>query len=156
MHFLACVDRFFNLLSIKFYFNSNAHIIEHSLKKNIAIYGLPRSIRLNQTRCQRENIAQEFFNNNNLKTIFSPAKDHRSIGLVERLIQTVKRRRGCIKHDPKQHPFNIKHSLRQIAQKLRICRKKATKISPFKPHFGCPANITITNLTSSPSSCNLK
>ena len=78
------------------------------------------------------------------------------IGLVERLIQTVKRRLGCIKLDPRQHPFNIKQSLKQIAQELRICRKKATNISPFEAHFGRPANTPITNLTTKPDSRHLK
>ena len=95
-------------------------------------------------------------NRNNIRIIFAPAKDHRSIGLVERLIQTVKRRQGCIKLIPNQHPFNIKQSLRQIAQELRICWKKATNISPFEAHFGRPANTPITNLTSKPNSRNLK
>ena len=95
-------------------------------------------------------------NRNNLRIIFAPANDHRSIGLFERLIQTVKRRLGCIKLDPNQHPFNIKQSLIQIAQELRICRKKATNISPFEAHFGRPTNTPITNLTSKPDSRNLK
>ena len=91
---------------------------------------------MDQARCQTGNIIKEFCNRNNIKIIFAPANDHRSIGLVERLIQTVKRRLGCIKLDPNQRPFNIKQSLRQISQELRICRKKATNISPFEAHFG--------------------
>ena len=82
--------------------------------------------------------------------------DHRSIGLVERLIQTVKRRLGCIKLDTTQRPFNIEQSLRQIPQELRICRKKATNISPFEAHFGRPVNTPITNITSQADSRNLK
>ena len=103
---------------------------------------------MDQARCQTGNIMKEFCNRNNIKIIFAPANDHRSIGLVERLIQTVKRRLGCIKLDPEQRLFNIKHSLRQIAQELRICRKKATNISPFEAHFGRPAKTPITNVTS--------
>ena len=116
----------------------------------MSIHGVPRSIRMDQARCQTGNIIRELLNRNNIKSIFAPANDHRSIGLVERLIQTVKRRLRCIKLDPKLRPFNIKQSLRQITQELRICRKKATKISPFEAHFGRCANTPITNITTKP------
>ena len=156
VYFLACIDRFSKFPTLKLYNNANATNIEHFLTKYIAIQGVPRSIRMDQARCQTGNIIKEFCNRNNIKIIFAPANDHRSIGLVERLIQTVKRRLGCIKLDPNQRPFNIKQSLRQISQELRICRKKATNISPFEAHFGRPINTPITNLTSCADSRNLK
>ena len=154
--FLACIDRFSKFPSLKLYNNANATNVEHFLNKYMSIHGVPRSIRMDQARCQKSNIIRDLCNRNNIKIIFAPANDHRSIGLVERLIQTVKRRLGCIKLDPKQHPFNIKQSLKQIAQELRICRKKATNISPFEAHFGRPVNTPITNLTTKPDSKNLK
>ena len=156
VYFLACIDRFSKFPTLKLYNNANATNIEHFLTKYIAIQGVPRSIRMDQARCQTGNVEKEFCNRNNIKIIFAPANDHRSIGLVERLIQTVKRRLGCIKLDPNQRPFNIKQSLRQIAQELRICRKKAANISPFEAHFGRPVNTPITNLTSCVDSRNLK
>ena len=156
VYFIACIDRFSKFPTLQLYNNANATNIEHFLTKNIAIQGVPRSIRMDQARCQTGNVIKEFCNRNNIKKIFAPANDHRSIGLVERLIQTVKRRLGCIKLDTNQRPFNIKQSLREIAQELRICRKKATNISPFEAHFGRPANTLITNLTSSADSRNLK
>ena len=156
IYFLACIDRFSKFPSLKLYNNANATNVEHFLNKYMSIHGVPRSIRMNQARCQKGNIIRDLCNRNNNKIIFAPANDHRSIGLVERLIQTVKRRLGCIKLDPRQHPFNIKQSLNQIAQELRICRKKATNISPFEAHFGRPANTPITNLTTKPDSRNLK
>ena len=102
---------------------------------------------MDQARCQTGNIMRDLCNRNNIKIIFEPAKDRRSIGLVKRVIQTVKRRLGCIKLDPKQHSFNIKQSIRQITQELPIYLKKATNISTFEAHFGCPANTPITNIT---------
>ena len=68
----------------------------------------------------------------------------------------MKRKLECIKLDPKQNPFNIKQSLRQNFQELRICRVKATNISPFETHSGQPANTPITNLTSPPDNITLK
>ena len=156
VYFLACIDRFSKFPTLKLYNNANATNIEHFLTKYIGIQGVPRYIRMDQARCQTGNVMKEFCNKNNIKIIFAPANDHRSIGLVERLIQTVKRRLGCIKLDANQRPFNIKQSLRQIAQELRICRKKATNISPFEAHFGRPVNTPITNITSHADSRNLK
>ena len=149
------IDRFSKFPTLELYNKANATNIEHLLIKYIAIQGVPRSIRMDQARCQTGNVVEEFCNKNNIKIIFAPANDHRSIGLIERLIQTVKRRLGCINLDPNQRPFNIKQSLRQIAHELRIFRKKATNISPFEAHFGRPVNTT-TNLTSCADSRNLK
>ena len=155
-YFLACIDRFSKFPTLKLCNNANATNIENFLTKYIAIHGVPRSLRMDQARCQTGNVMKEFCNKNNIKIVFAPAIDHRSIGLVERLIQTVKRRSGCIKLDTTQRPFNIKQSLRQIAQELRICRKIATNISPFEAHFSRPVNTPITNITSQADSRNLK
>ena len=156
VYFLACIDRFSKFPTLKLFNKANATNIEHFLTEYIAIQGVPRSIRIDQARCQTGKVIKEFCNRNNIKIIFGPANDHRSIGLVERLIQTVKRRLNCIKLDTNQRPFNIKQSLRQIAQELRICRKKATNLSPFEAHFSRPTNTPITNLTSCADSRNLK
>ena len=90
-----------------------------------------------------------------LNIIFAPAGDHRAIGLVERLVQTVKRRLGCIKLDPNQTPFNIKQALSQITYELRICRKKSTKISPFEAHHGRKPNTALSNATTTAHKSNL-
>ena len=91
VYFLACIDRFSKFPTLKLYNNANATHIEHFLTNNIAIQGIPRCIRMDQARCQTGNVIKKFRNRNIIKIIFAPANDHRSIGLVERLIQTVKR-----------------------------------------------------------------
>ena len=60
----------------------------------MSIHGVSRSIQMDRARCQRGNINKELCNRNNINIKFAPANDHRSIELVERLIQTVKRRQG--------------------------------------------------------------
>ena len=76
----------------------------------MSIHGVPRSIRMDQTRCKTGNINREFCNRNNKKVTFAPANKHRLIGLVERLNQTVKRRLGCIKLDAieKKQPIYLR------------------------------------------------
>ena len=92
VYFLACIDRFSNFPSLKLYNIANAINIEHLLNKYMSILGVSRSIRMDQARCQTGNIIRELCNRNNIKIMFAPANNHRSLGLVERLIQTVKRR----------------------------------------------------------------
>ena len=83
------------------------------------------------------------------------ANDHRPIGLVERLIQTVKRRLGCIKLDPSQRSFNIKNALRNISFELRFCKKKYSKLSPFEAYYGRKPNTILTNITTKPNKNNI-
>ena len=96
VNFLACIDQFSKYPSPKLYNNANAINIEHFLNKYMYKHGLPKSIRKDQARCQKGNIIRELYNRNNMKIIFAPPNDHRSIGLFERLTQTVKRNTGCI------------------------------------------------------------
>ena len=40
---------------------------------------------------------ETFCTENNIELIYAPANDYRAIGLVERLIQTIKRQLSCMK-----------------------------------------------------------
>ena len=69
--------------------------------------------------------------------IDAPVNDHHAIGLVERLIQTIKIRLAYIKIEKSfSNAFHIKHALKIIIHQLRICKQKTTKIPPFEAHFG--------------------
>ena len=59
----------------------------------------PRNIRLDQSRCLIGNKVKTFCKQHNIKILTSPANDHRAIGLVEPLIQTIKKRLSCMKLD---------------------------------------------------------
>ena len=52
VYFLACIDRFSKFPTLKLFNNANATNIEHFLTKYIANQGVPRSIRMDQARCQ--------------------------------------------------------------------------------------------------------
>ena len=53
---------------------------------------MPPSIRLGQARCQSGQQIKAFCNQKNIQLIEARIHDHRAIGLVERLIQTIKNR----------------------------------------------------------------
>ena len=114
IYFLACIDRFSKFPTLKLYNNANGPNIEKFLNKYIVRHGVPRNLRIDQARCLKGNKVQQISDKHDINIIFAPAGDHRAIGLVERLVQTVKRRLGCIKLDPNQTPFNVKQALSQI------------------------------------------
>ena len=60
---------------------------------------IPRSIRLDQAKCLVGNQVKTFCNKKNIDIIEAPVNYHRAIGLVERIIQTIKNRLACIKEE---------------------------------------------------------
>ena len=85
-----------------------------------------------------------FCNKNNIEFIKAPVNDHRAIGLVERLIQTIKSRLACIKEEKSlNNAFHIKYALKIFIHQLRICKQKTTNISSFEAHFGPKPNIRL-------------
>ena len=113
------------------------------------LHGIPRAIGLDQARCQTGQQIKTFCSQNNIQLIEAPIHDHRAIGLVERLIQTIKNRLACIK-TAAQNQFNVKASINSIIYQLRICRQKTINISPFEAHFGRKANTPLSNITTKP------
>ena len=110
---------------------------------------IPRSIRLDQARCQIGHQIKAFCSQSNIQLIQAPIHDHRAIGLVERLIQTIKNSLVCIK-TAAQNQFILKTSINSIIYQLRICRQKIINISPFEAHFGRKANTSLGNFSTEP------
>ena len=77
--------------------NANAFNVIKFLDNYMHTHGVPRSLRIDQARCLIGNQVRNFCTKNNINLIPAPANDHRAIGLVERLISTIKQRLACIK-----------------------------------------------------------
>ena len=75
--------------------------------------------------------------------------NHRAIGLIERLIQSLKNHLDCIKTAARNR-FNLKASMNSFMHQLRICRQKTIKVSPFEAHFGRKANTPSSNISTDP------
>ena len=86
--------------------------------------------------------------------LFAPVDDHRSIGVLEKLIQTLKRRLGIIKIDPNNTPFKIASSVAELIKTLRITPHEVTKIPPFEANMGRKANTPLSNITTNSSPYN--
>ena len=122
----------------------------------IETHGIPRSIRLDQAKCLIGHQIKTFCNKNNIEIIEAPVNDHRAIGLVERLIQTIKNTLPCIKEEKlAAHAFHVKHALKIIIHQLRICKQRITKISPFEAHFGRKPNTPLSVIATKPNLMNL-
>ena len=113
-----------------------------------------RTIRLDQATCLVGKQVTNYCNENNIDILDAPVGDHRAIGLVERMIQTIKRRLSCMKAENKD-TFATSKAIKQIISDIRITKQKTTKITPFEAHFGRPANTPLRNISTSPSSLNL-
>ena len=109
---------------------------------------------MDQARCQTGQQIKTFCSQNNIQLIEAPIHDHKAIGLVERLIQTIKNRLACIK-TAAQNQFNVKASINSIIYQLRICRQKTINISPFEAHFGRKANTPLSIITTKPDQKSL-
>ena len=138
------------------YEKANGPNVLKFLDMYIETHGIPRSIRLDQAKCLIGHQVKTFCNKNNIEIIEAPVNDHRAIGLVESLIQTIKNRLACIKEEKlATHAFHVKHALKIIIHQLRICKQRTTKISPFEAHFGRKPNTPLSVIATKPNLMNL-
>ena len=154
VYFLACKDRFSKFPTAEVFDRANADNILKLPQGYVLLHGIPRTIRLDQARCQTGQQIKAICNQTNMQLIEPPIHDHSAIGLVERLIQTIKNRLACIKTAERNH-FNLKASINSIIYQLGICRQKTIKISPFEPHFGRKANFLLSNISTEPDPSTL-
>ena len=127
VYFLACIDRFSEFPRAEVLDRANAEYILKFLQGYVLLHRVPRTIRLVQALCQTGQQSKAICNQNNIQLIEAAIHDHRAIGLVERLIQTIKNSLACIKTAAQNH-FNLKSSINSVIYQLRICRQKTIKI----------------------------
>ena len=96
-----------------------------------------------------------FFNTSNIKLLFAPVDDHRAIGVVERMIQTLKRKLAVMKIDKTNTPYGLASDVVKIIKTLRIIPHGVTKISLFEAQMGRTQNTPLSNVATSSSSNNL-
>ena len=156
MYFLTAIDRFSKYPTVYIYDKANGPNVLKLLDMYIETHGIPRSIRLDQAKCLVGKQAKIFCNKNNIEIIEAPVNDHRAMGLVERLIQTIKNRLACIKEEKlSTRAFHVKQALKIIIHQLRICKQRTTKTSPFEAHFGRKPNTPLSVIATKPNLLNL-
>ena len=75
--------------------------------------------------------------------------------MVERLIQTVKRRIAIMQSDPLGSNSDLAQIVAKIIQSIRLVPNSITKIKPFEAHFGRPPNTELLNILIKPSKTSL-
>ena len=118
-------------------------------------HGIPRSIQLDHAKCLVCHQVKNFCNKSNIDIIEAPINDHRAIGLVDGLIQTIKSRLAFIKEEKSTtNAFHVKYALKIIFHQLRIYKQQTTKPSPFEAHFGRKPNAPLSVISSKPKMSN--
>ena len=154
VYFLTCIDRYSKYPTVRIFDNANGANVVKFLRDYAYTHGIPRTIRLDQATCLVGKPVTNYCNENNINDLDAPVGDHRAIGLVERMIQTIKRRLSCMKAENKD-TFSTSKAIKQIVSDLRLTKQKTTKITFFEAHFGCPANTSLRNISPLPSSLSL-
>ena len=121
-YFITSLDRYSKYPKAEIINKASGTNVIKFLKKYIYNHGVPRTIRLDQARSFTGKNVERFGTENKITPIYAPANDHRAIGLVERLIQTIKRQLSCMKTQLNKKS-NLEKSLHEIIQRLRISKK---------------------------------
>ena len=135
---LVAIDRFSKFPSVLISKTTRAKKVTKFLDSYICIHGLPHSIRMDHGSGFKNSLVQEFCSNRVIKHILSPVGDHGGSGLVERSIQTIKRKLGVAKLDPNFK--NPKDTIHHILEDIRKSNHSVLKKSPFELHFGRKPN----------------
>ena len=131
---LVAIDRFSKFPSVLITKTTGAKKVTKFLESYIRIHGLPHSIRTDHGSGFKNDMVQQFCSSKGIKHILSPVGDHRGSGLVERMIQTIKRKLGTEQLDP--NFGNFKEVLHRIIEDIRKNNHSTLKKSPFEMHFG--------------------
>ena len=102
--------------------------------KNYTHHSIPKNLRTDQYSGFKNAKLAEFCKSKGINQIFCPVRDHRGCGLVERCIQTIKRKLGTMQLDPNFE--DMQTAVKSILENIRISRHSILKKSPFELHFG--------------------
>ena len=146
-YILVSVDRLSRFPHAETFNNCDTNTTIKYLESYCKLHGIPRSIRCDQAQAFKAKEFDIFCKNKNIKLILAPAGDHRGTGMVERLIQTIKRRLAVLDIDPNWSNSTLTNRLANIIENIRLIPNTTTKITPFEAHFGRKPNTAISNIT---------
>ena len=82
-------------------------------------------------------------------------ENHGAVGVVERMIKTLKRKLAVMKIDKTNTPYKLASDVAEIIKTLMITPHSVTKVSPFEAHMGRKPNTPLSNVATSSSPNNL-
>ena len=145
-YLLLCIDRFSKFPSAKVLNNISASSILAFMTDYCNLHGFPKSIRADHVSCFPSYDFRNFCEKNNIKLILCTVGDHRSNGVVERLIYTVKAKLLAISfNDPKP---SLNTAIDKIIWNIRSTKQSSIGCSPFSKHFNRSPNTFWKSLVS--------
>ena len=118
-YFLASIDRYSKYPTVEIVNNPSSTKIIKFLNTNKYNHGVPRTIRFDQARCSTGKKFEAICIEKKFESLYANSNNHRAIGLVELLIQTIKRRQSCMKAHLKKN--DLEHAIHQsIIQIIQI------------------------------------
>ena len=154
-YILVTVDRLTRYPHAQVYKNCDTETVLKYLEEYCNFHGIPRSIECDQPQAFKAREFELYCKDKNLKLILAPAGDHRATGIVERLIQTIKRRIAIMQSDPLWSNADLAQIVTKIIQSIRLIPNSVTKIKPFEAHFGRPPNTELSNIIIKPNKTKL-
>ena len=95
--------------------NNKADTIIRFMQNHIVNQGVPRVIRRDQAQGFRDKKFLIYCKSNHLKLICAPVSDdHRAMGMVERLIRTLKSRLAIMKIDKSNKPYKLASDVAEL------------------------------------------
>ena len=134
IYLLTAIDRFSKFPSVKVTKSTGGKSTIKFLRSYIDTHRIPESIKTDQFSGFKGKAMKKFCLENNIEQKFCPVGDHRGCGLVERTIQTIKRRLGVMLLE--ENVKSIKLCLSTIIRDMRWIKQKTIQKSPFEAHFG--------------------
>ena len=142
MYTLVAIDRYSKYPSAMITRSTGGRKIIKFLKSYIQQHSIPKSIKTDQCSGFKNKLVQNFCQDKKIAQYFCPVGNHRGCGLVEKSIQTIKRRLGGSRLS--SDFSNVQDTLKIIIEDNRITKNSVTGISPFELHFGRPPNTELS------------
>ena len=138
IYILVAIDRYSKYPSAMITRSTGGRKIIKFLKTYIQQHSIPKSIKTDLYSGFKNKSFQAFCKDKKFAQYFCPVGDHRGCGLVERSIQTIKRRLGASRLSTDFS--NVRDTLRNIIEDIGITKNSVTGVSTFELHFGRPPN----------------
>ena len=143
---LLCIDRFTKFPSAKIVSNTSAKNVISFLNEYCHLHGFPRKIKVDHGSCFLSSDFKNFCEKFNIEIIYCTVGNHRSNGLVEKLVYTIKSKLLAMSFEIPKPPLNA--SVEKITWNLRISKQSAIGCSLFEKHFNRTAKTRWKNLMS--------
>ena len=146
-YILLCIDRFSKFPSAKITSSTSSNTVIDFLQDYFYHHGIPNSLRVDHASCFTSQDFILFCNFFNIKLIFCTVGDHRSNGLVDKLVHTVKIK--LLAMSIEQQRLTLQFAISKIVWNLRSSCQSKIKCSPFEIHFNRKPNTIWKQLASS-------